>query len=414
MELRLRSGFLLLLTLTIALRLQTANGKNFISYLGSNCYDSCKKSGNEFQCNIINQNGKIESQYCSPQEGLDYRGRECKDEHPCGKYEKDYYWCYLKDEMLSKDHEYCGLIIDDLNHFTSTHNMVCKDECSTRSTGAFQCDTGISRDYCSSVENVDYYGRRCSEDHPCGLYGGNYHWCVLERGGWGKCGMVEPKVVSHRTRSYGALCLGECLAEGKDYFWCETLRGWDYCSPLPDVTYTNVPCRADHPCDLHGKSYYWCYTDSSWDYCGPVENNECAYDKVSIEKKIVPDSELVCQEEGNWTETRFVVQIEPKILSDSNSYMYEAHMMINRWRNDFLDEENTPQRLLSLHGKLHLDHHGFTNVDDIQYHDYQIQTTGSALIAQVLIPNNTNIPARYVRRALVESLYRRATITIMI
>ncbi|XP_030076324.1 uncharacterized protein LOC115481375 [Microcaecilia unicolor] len=414
MELRLRSRFLLLLTLTIALRLQTAISKVFFSHLEGYCSDTCKKSGKEFKCNIINQNGDAESQYCSPQEGLDYRGRECKDEHPCGKYGQDFYWCYLKEEIYLNSRAVCGLIFNDVDHFTSTDNMACKGECSARSTGAFQCDTGISHDYCSPEVNVDYYGRECRRDHPCGKYGENYHWCYLKRGSHEKCGMIEPKVVSHRTRSYGALCLGECLAEGRDYFWCETLRGWDYCSPLPDVTYRNVPCRVDHPCDLHGKSYYWCYTDNSWDYCGPVENNECAYTKVPTGKKIFPNSELICHDDRNDMLAQFIVQTAPKILSDSKSYVYEAHMMINRWRNDFLDEENTPQLLSSAHGKLHLDHKGFTNVDDIQYHDYQIQTTCGALIAQVLIPNNTNIRARYVRRALVESLYRRARITIRV
>ncbi|KAK9978562.1 hypothetical protein ABG768_020307 [Culter alburnus] len=67
-------------------------------------------------------------------------------------------------------------------------------------------------------------------------------------------------------------CLDECqYYEKKDYYWCHTADGWDYCSPELDVTYRDKPCRSDHFCDTHGENYNWCWTsESDYDYCGPI------------------------------------------------------------------------------------------------------------------------------------------------
>ena len=61
--------------------------------------------------------------------------------------------------------------------------------------------------------------------------------------------------------------------------WCHTdeswnldsrSMGWDYCSPVKDVTYHGKACRPDHSCDFHGEKYLWCWqegADGSWGYC---------------------------------------------------------------------------------------------------------------------------------------------------
>lgn len=411
---------MILLTLMIALNLQSANGKSFISYLGEKCIDNCLKSGSDFSCKIKDSSGQINFHYCSPHQGLDYWGRECKADHLCDKHGKDYFWCYVKDGTLLNNWGYCGFERNDFDHFTSSLNLPCRDECSKRNEVYFWCHAGNSWDYCSPVQHVDYFGRRCKSDHPCGKYGKSYTWCYLEERSWEKCGIVELQVVSHRTSNYHSACLGGCTTEGQDYFWCETLSGWDYCSPLPDATYKNVQCRADHPCDLHGKSYYWCYTDDSWDYCGPVEANECAYEKVPTTKRAVPESELICRDIGNQRETHFAIQNAAGALTEALSFESEAQRMIAHWDNSLLLPQPRSEILVSHRGNLRLDLQGFINSDGVRYRNYQIQINTarrpgeSTSIAQVMIPENEAIPDRYVRRAFLESMHRSARITIRV
>merc|ERR1712211_62004 len=55
---------------------------------------------------------------------------------------------------------------------------------------------------------------------------GNYYWCRHSGdGSWDYCSLDEK-----HTR-YGEDCTSACTNEGKDYFWCDTADGWDYCSP---------------------------------------------------------------------------------------------------------------------------------------------------------------------------------------
>ncbi|KAI4903128.1 hypothetical protein NFI96_007895 [Prochilodus magdalenae] len=101
---------------------------------------------------------------------------------------------------------------------------------------------------------------------------------------------------SHYSSTYGVLCYNTCDKHGKDYYWCKTRKGWDYCSPAQNRDYKDNACRDDHPCDKHDKDYYWCYKNEGWGYCGTVEsktttylsskyqrlcNDECLYDESS-------------------------------------------------------------------------------------------------------------------------------------
>merc|ERR1712112_676803 len=74
----------------------------------------------------------------------------------------------------------------------------------------------------------------------------------------------------------------DCLSRGEDYFWCNTIDSWDYCSPKalgPVIARRGTPCVGI--CDTMGKSYKWCTVFSSgtggtwWDYCG--EKSEAWY-----------------------------------------------------------------------------------------------------------------------------------------
>lgn len=71
------------------------------------------------------------------------------------------------------------------------------------------------------------------------------------------------------TSTYGAPCYDQCATRGYKYYWCHTRKGWDYCSPRPNVDYQNNPCEATHPCTKHDNSYYWCNLEKGGSgYCG--------------------------------------------------------------------------------------------------------------------------------------------------
>jgi len=47
--------------------------------------------------------------YCSPQENMDYWGRQCRADSVCGKHGEDFYWCRIS--IFSWG--YCGLVKDN-------------------------------------------------------------------------------------------------------------------------------------------------------------------------------------------------------------------------------------------------------------------------------------------------------------
>ncbi|KAF5897421.1 uncharacterized protein DAT39_012881, partial [Clarias magur] len=78
-------------------------------------------------------------------------------------------------------------------------------------------------------------------------------------------------ITKHYSSYYGRLCEESCATHGKDYLWCNTKNGWDYCSTEENIDSYGQPCREDHPCRTYGKRYHWCYTEAgSWGYCGAV------------------------------------------------------------------------------------------------------------------------------------------------
>ncbi|XP_071359753.1 uncharacterized protein [Trachinotus anak] len=77
--------------------------------------------------------------------------------------------------------------------------------------------------------------------------------------------------IKHYTLKYGVQCTDACEQRGYDYYWCNSQKGWDYCSPSNNVDYKGNPCLQDHPCGKHGEDYYWCnLVKGGWDYCAPV------------------------------------------------------------------------------------------------------------------------------------------------
>uniref|UniRef100_A0A3B3DGQ0 Uncharacterized LOC112138909 n=2 Tax=Oryzias melastigma TaxID=30732 RepID=A0A3B3DGQ0_ORYME len=92
----------------------------------------------------------------------------------------------------------------------------------------YYCSTGSMTVRCSpTYSDIAVDGQRCKSDHTCGHH-------------------------------------------GYDYYWCNTDRSWQYCSPPLPVGKTSSGkfCSSKRNCAEYGYSYLWCdLDDGSWDYC---------------------------------------------------------------------------------------------------------------------------------------------------
>lgn len=85
-------------------------GTTFFTHLGTQCEEDCKPDGGEYKCTTTDEDGRSQSLYCSPQENMDYWGRQCRADSMCGKHgEEDFYWCRINVFTWG----YCGLVKDD-------------------------------------------------------------------------------------------------------------------------------------------------------------------------------------------------------------------------------------------------------------------------------------------------------------
>ncbi|MGH0177427.1 UNVERIFIED_CONTAM: hypothetical protein FKN15_075130 [Acipenser sinensis] len=393
-------------------QLQSASGMSSLTYHGTDCLDDCQLNDGKYTCQSFTDGQKM-SMYCSPQNGQDYFGRKCKEDHRCDKHGEQYYWCYIDAFKWG----YCGLFINDQVHFGSQYLVPCQDSCEKWENTYFWCKTRKGWDYCSPIKNVDINGNKCKPDHLCGRYGQKYDWCNLEKGGWGKCGEVEVRELVYRSSYYNAKCQDECRRfDNKGYFWCNTLKGWDYCSPLPFVTFRNETCRADHTCGSHGYKYNWCYTQESWDYCGIIQGDECAYQSLKTRQQAISDQELICQieDKGNRRQTIFTVEYTEQIVD--GAYFEEATDVIAQC--DYYSRA-TPGTLMTLNN-LRIDLQGEFVRDRVRYNNFQMQINRprvpgrSTTVAQVHIPVGADIPIRYIRRAFMESLLRRGRVWVTV
>ncbi|XP_056304092.1 uncharacterized protein LOC130216220 [Danio aesculapii] len=115
------SLFLLLLFCSPCL----SEGKTFFTHLGTLCAEDCKPDGGEYKCRSTDEDGKSQSMYCSPQQNVDYWGRQCRADSMCAKYGEDYCWCRIN--IFSWG--FCGLVKEDQtlgdagedHHNTSPH-----------------------------------------------------------------------------------------------------------------------------------------------------------------------------------------------------------------------------------------------------------------------------------------------------
>jgi len=230
----------------------------------------------------------------------------------CKKGDESYFWCYTSwhtnannwDGTSTGAWEYCA----PLGH--TRYDVPCVSECAREGKEYWWCYTAHDSskwEYCSppsqvKAKKVTYtiYGQECTGE--CGTHGKKYWWCEKTprwpgksgRGGknpdasWDYCSPA-PQVVQNSgsqnssevkaqffTR-YNEPCKDACESRDKDYFWCNTIDSWDYCSPKvlatePVIAKGGRPCVGI--CDTMGKSYKWCavfnagHSNNWWDYCG--------------------------------------------------------------------------------------------------------------------------------------------------
>ena len=126
--------------------------------------------------------------YCSPKEGLDYSGKECRPDHFCDKHGQDSYWCYVDSE---NNWGYCS-IEGESKHLTE-RGYYCTTECEMNGENYFWCRHNEGWGYCSLTENSDSHGRACRADHDCGKHDGtSYAWCKRnEENEWDYCGQIS-------------------------------------------------------------------------------------------------------------------------------------------------------------------------------------------------------------------------------
>ncbi|XP_021328358.2 uncharacterized protein [Danio rerio] len=385
-------------------------GKTFWTYLGTRCVEDCKVYWGEYKCKTIDKDGQSQLMYCSPKENTDYWGRQCEG---CEKHGYDYYWCNVGLFQWG----YCGLVSIDNKHQGSQTGALCSSECRQSSKGYYYCVVEDELEFCSPNENTDYKNRQCKEDSPCGKHNNDYKWCAVE-GGWGYCGLTEPKMFHHRTHK-NDVCINECRYSKKNnYYWCDTVNSWEFCSPEVGVTVRGIPCHADHPCGLHGKSYHWCWnSENKRDYCGFIEPAECSYVTDTHLSSRTPENNLkdivTCKTSKRVTTT---ISAEPasRDIADGRRFRQEVESLINQWHNGYLVDE---ARSNLIHSPIvRIDLKSPVNLNNRRYYNLQVLLNTSrkayagTIISQVLVPRG--VPARYIRKAFLESLKLRARVHI--
>lgn len=117
-------------------------------------------------------------------------GDWCRQDSACGFHGKEYMWCYTD---WDNNWDYC------------CNGSECIFLNGQRYTRCWTGDTWRSCSIRSSLIAVS--GKRCLQDHECGLHGESYYWC-----------------------------------------YTDLAKSWDYC------------CQPSHVCDYYGETYKWCYT----------------------------------------------------------------------------------------------------------------------------------------------------------
>ncbi|CAM4651070.1 unnamed protein product [Leuciscus chuanchicus] len=124
---------------------------------------------------------------CSPRYSLiTAEGERCKDDHPCGTYGKDYYWCY----KVSGSWDYCS---PPLWRSKAANGKYCRSNhaCAKYGLGNNWCpdDEGSNDRCCTSDDCFSAVNdKSCRSNHECGYHGEKYLWCYTDfKDNWDYC-----------------------------------------------------------------------------------------------------------------------------------------------------------------------------------------------------------------------------------
>ena len=123
------------------------------SLYGKHCNSPCEKGSRESEYHCDVSGGREQCSIYSPlgarKRHVTTRGYFCNDDHPCGKYGENYYWCYYTARL-----------------------------------------SGNYWEQCSPNHNIGRFNKACNSDHYCEYHGQSYYWCWVE-GGWDYCGPIQ-------------------------------------------------------------------------------------------------------------------------------------------------------------------------------------------------------------------------------
>ncbi|CAB4054614.1 unnamed protein product [Lepeophtheirus salmonis] len=210
-------------------------------------------------------------------------GEHCIDRCAYRGDGNDFYWCYVTD--LSQNRLASALKVGGL------------------------IDERFKWDYCVPTTNMDkdtvsaytalYPKTECTS--PCKRSSfGPRTMCYIEE-------TDNPDVENHPENGPWFYCSERIpVKERREYYWCNTLAGNDFCSPEDGLTYKGEDCTS--PCKEHteeGETYNACYTsvdNSTWDYCG-------VHDTLIKEVEFTVDSQIcgdICYDENDYKICHFM------------------------------------------------------------------------------------------------------------
>ena len=391
------------------------------------CVTECKKEGEKYYWCRYNSGWD----YCSIMKNVDYYGRACRENHPCGKRGYSYSWCYVDSK---NNWGYCGTQKENFK-VVASNGYYCIDKCRYYSSGQYYwCNTEDGWHYCSPQEGQDYRGKQCRPGHPCDKHDWTSFWCYVDsNNNWGYCGTYgESKHLTHK----GYYCSTECEKHGEDYFWCESYNGWGYCSPAESSDSHGRACLANHDCVKHGSSYTWCKRNANgdWDHCGQILE-DCTHTNQQSKRMTQPNQgeqqvidlgggEQLCEVndlahhiQTVWSLESNTGDVNPTVNGNNMADATTAISLLNLNAGDI--PNNVQAGTLVKHNTVRIDLQGVINRGGIRYLNIQIQQNirgprngRSTTIAAVLVPANRHIILRYIRRALNLSLQRHGTVVL--
>ncbi|ROL50858.1 hypothetical protein DPX16_15102 [Anabarilius grahami] len=162
----------------------TDNKIYYGSTTGAVCHNNCDQIYHDYYwCNTAEG-----WDYCSPSENRDYMNKQCREDRPCGKYDKNYNWCRLKEGSWG----YCGLVKPKTLVRRTKYDHFCVDKCQRHEKKDYYwCHTASSWDYCSPDVDVTYKNKPCRSDHSCDSHGYSYNWCWTSESDYDYCGPIE-------------------------------------------------------------------------------------------------------------------------------------------------------------------------------------------------------------------------------